>query len=58
MLAQSHFVVTKEVEGNRTRSNIREITGAERIEELARMLGGNSDSARAHAQSLLAGAGK
>jgi DNA repair protein RecN (Recombination protein N) len=57
-LAQSHFVVTKEVEGNRTRSNIREIANAERVEELARMLGGKLESARVHAQSLLAGAAK
>ena len=55
-LAQHHFVVTKEVEGNRTRSNIRSIEGNDRVEELARMLGGSSASARAHAESLLAGA--
>jgi DNA repair protein RecN (Recombination protein N) len=55
-LAQHHFVVTKEVEGNRTRSHIRSIEGDDRVEELARMLGGSSTSARAHAENLLAGA--
>ncbi|MBL9145696.1 MAG: DNA repair protein RecN [Verrucomicrobiaceae bacterium] len=55
-LAQHHFVVSKEVEANRTRSTIRAIEGNERIEELARMLGGSAASAREHAKSLLAGA--
>jgi DNA repair protein RecN (Recombination protein N) len=55
-LAASHFVVTKDIEANRTRSTIRQIEGEERIEELARMLGGKAESARAHARSLLAGA--
>jgi len=55
-LAQHHFVVSKEVEANRTRSTIRQIEGDERLEELARMLGGSVTSAREHAKSLLAGA--
>ena len=55
-LAQHHFVVSKEVEANRTRSTIRAIEGEERVEELARMLGGSAASAREHAKSLLAGA--
>jgi DNA repair protein RecN (Recombination protein N) len=54
-LARSHFVVTKEIEGDRTRSHIREVTDDERIEELARMLGGKLESARQHARSLMAG---
>jgi len=53
-LARSHFVVTKDVEGDRTRSNIREVAENERVEELARMLGGKAESAREHARSLLA----
>lgn len=52
-LAQSHFVVTKEISGDRTKSNIREVAGEERVEELARMLGGKIESAREHARSLL-----
>jgi DNA repair protein RecN (Recombination protein N) len=54
-LAASHFVVTKEVEANRTKSSIRQIEAEERIDELARMLGGKRESAREHARSLLAG---
>ena len=54
-LAKSHFVVTKEIEGKRTRSTIAELTGDERLDELARMLGGSAQSARKHAESLLAG---
>lgn len=55
-LAKSHFVVTKDIEGNRTKSSIREVAEGERIEELARMLGGRLESAREHARALLAGA--
>ena len=55
-LAHSHFVVTKDIEDNRTKSTIREIAADERIEELARMLGGKIESAREHARALLAGA--
>ncbi|SKA80633.1 DNA repair protein RecN (Recombination protein N) [Prosthecobacter debontii] len=54
-LAGSHFVVTKEIEGDRTKSNIREVTNGERVEELARMLGGKIESAREHARNLLVG---
>jgi DNA repair protein RecN (Recombination protein N) len=55
-LAQSHFMVSKEVKDNRTRSTIRKLEDSDRIEELARMLGGKLESAREHARSLLAGA--
>ncbi len=55
-LSKSHFVVTKEVGDDRTRSRIHRVDEADRVDELARMLGGSADSARLHAQSLLAGA--
>ena len=51
--AASHFVVTKEVSRGRTFSNLREVTGKARQEEIARMLGGKSDSAMQLAASLL-----
>ena len=57
-LAKSHFVVTKEITGGHTKSEIAEVAGDERVEELARMLGGNVTSAREHAKSLLKGAAK
>lgn len=55
-LAKSHFVVTKEITGNTTRSQIQEVGDELRVDELARMLGGSADSARVHALSLLKGA--
>jgi DNA repair protein RecN (Recombination protein N) len=51
--ASTHFVVTKEVMGGRTHSQLREVTGKARKEEIARMLGGQSDSALKLATNLL-----
>ena len=53
--ADSHFVVTKEVDGSVSQSNVRKVQGDDRIEEIARMLAGfeNSVSAREHAAELL-----
>ncbi len=51
--ASSHFVVTKDVSRGRTFSNLREVTGKARQEEIARMLGGKSESALKLAASLL-----
>jgi DNA repair protein RecN (Recombination protein N) len=51
--AASHFVVTKEVVCGRTFSNLREVTAKARREEIARMLGGKSESALKLAASLL-----
>ena len=53
--ASSHFVVTKEVVRGRTFSNLREVSGKTRNEEIARMLGGKSKSALRLAASLLKG---
>jgi DNA repair protein RecN (Recombination protein N) len=49
----SHYVVTKEVKGDRTISEITQLDGKSRITELARMLGGQSAAARKHAEELL-----
>jgi DNA repair protein RecN (Recombination protein N) len=51
--ASSHFVVTKDVARGRTFSNLRDVTGKARQEEIARMLGGKSESALKLAASLL-----
>ena len=51
--ASSHFIVTKDVVRGRTFSNLHEVTGKARQEEIARMLGGKSDSALKLAASLL-----
>src|SRR2546426_6264173 len=51
--ASSHFVVTKDVVHGRTFSNVREVSGKTRNEEIARMLGGKSESALQLAATLL-----
>jgi DNA repair protein RecN (Recombination protein N) len=51
--ASSHFVVTKDVARGRTFSNLHEVTGKARQEEIARMLGGKSESALKLAANLL-----
>lgn len=53
--ADAHFLVTKTTEGGRTRASVRQLDGAERVEELGRMLSGAADShvAARHAAELL-----
>jgi len=51
--ASSHFVVTKDVARGRTFSNLHEVIGKGRQEEIARMLGGKSEPALKLAASLL-----
>ena len=52
--AHRQFAVTTEFAGTRTTTAVGELSGAERVAELARMLGGqDSKSALAHARSLL-----
>ncbi|MAA78359.1 MAG: DNA repair protein RecN, partial [Deltaproteobacteria bacterium] len=53
--AHQHLFVSKSVDGDRTSSQLRFLTTQERIEEIARMLGGVdiTDRTRAHAQELL-----
>src|SRR3989440_4378186 len=51
--ASSHFVVSKGVTRGRTFSNLREVTGRDRQEEIGRMLGGKSESALKIAANLL-----
>jgi len=53
--ADAHYRVHKEIVGKRTKSDIRLLSDKERLEEIARMLGGVTvtDQARAAAQALL-----
>ena len=55
--ASAHYVVTKQLRAGRTVSEITLLDKKDRITELARMLGGQSDAARKHAEVLL-GQGK
>ena len=51
--ADAHYVVTKLVKNGRTISEMNLLGRKERVTELARMLGGQSDAARKHAEALL-----
>lgn len=51
--ASAHYVVTKQIKEGRTISEIKLLGGAERVNEVARMLGGQSEAARKHAKELL-----
>ncbi|GIX31830.1 MAG: DNA repair protein RecN [Porticoccaceae bacterium] len=53
--AHHHLVATKESDGASTSSTLRALSAAERVEEIARMLGGATitDSTREHAGELL-----
>ncbi len=54
-MGQGHFVVSKSVQAGETRTDVRALTEAERLDEIARMLAGDvvSDGAKAAAQALL-----
>ena len=51
--ATAHYVSTKQVKGGRTVSQIELIEGDARVTELARMLGGQTQATRRHAEELL-----
>jgi DNA repair protein RecN (Recombination protein N) len=52
--AHQHLVVSKALSGGQTTSDIREVNAADRVREVARMLGGAiTDTSRAHAQAML-----
>jgi len=54
-LADHHFAVEKRVERGRTLTEVRALSASERVEEVARMLGGEtvSEAARRHARDLV-----
>ena len=51
--ATVHYVASKQVKAGRTISEITLLDADERVTELARMLGGQSEAARKHAETLL-----
>jgi DNA repair protein RecN (Recombination protein N) len=51
--ASAHFVVNKNVRDGRTLTEVKSVEGEERVAELSRMLGGQTDAARRHAEALL-----
>ena len=54
-MAQAHYRVQKDVSGKRTQSTIRELTMDERVEEIARMSGGEkiTEATLKHAREML-----
>jgi DNA repair protein RecN (Recombination protein N) len=56
--ASSHFIVTKEVSGGRTFTQLHHVRGKARREEIARMLGGKTETALRHAAVLLKDSGE
>ncbi|MBR5522657.1 MAG: DNA repair protein RecN [Akkermansia sp.] len=52
-LADYHYLISKVQDGGRTVSQLRQISGDTRVNELVRMLGTSSESAEAHARELL-----
>jgi DNA repair protein RecN (Recombination protein N) len=48
-------MVSKDTTSERTRTTLVSTVGLERISEIARMLGGQAESARKHAKALLSG---
>ena len=58
--ARTHFIVEKEAGGGITTTSVRTIEGDARVEEVARMLGGDPESraSREHARELLAASGQ
>ena len=56
-LGTQHLQVRKQSDGKRTQTGIRDLQGADRVEEIARMLGGVTitDTAREHAAEMLRG---
>lgn len=54
-MAKTHFVISKEVSGKRTRTRIRVLDADERVEEIARMSGGEKITAttRQHAREMI-----
>jgi DNA repair protein RecN (Recombination protein N) len=58
--ADRHYLVRKEIRGERTQASVADLRPADRVEELARMLGGRrpTTTSRRHASELLTAAGR
>jgi DNA repair protein RecN (Recombination protein N) len=51
--AKNHFQISKYVEEGKTYTRVERIEGEKRIDEITRMLGGQTETGRAHAKELL-----
>ncbi len=52
-LSHRHFRISKEIQENRTVTQVREISGEDRVGEIGRMLGGAEKGSLAHARAIL-----
>ena len=52
-LADHHYLVEKYFDGERTKTRLTPLEGESRVSEIARMLGGDVESARKHAREML-----
>jgi DNA repair protein RecN (Recombination protein N) len=52
-LADHHYHVFKESQGQRTVTRVKKLEGREKVDEIARMLGGDSAISKKHAEELL-----
>ena len=52
--ATQHLAVAKSIREGRTFTEVDALKGSDRVQEIARMLGGSSQAAAAHAEELLA----
>lgn len=57
-MADKHFIVTKESDDKKTNTYILELNGEQRINEIARLTGGESDAAKQHAREMIDNAKK
>ena len=57
-LADCHYLVEKAFDGSRTRTQLSVLEGERRVSEIARMLGGEEESAKVHAREMLKEEGK
>lgn len=56
-VADAQFSVQKIIDGDSTRTDVVQVCGEQRLQEISRMLGGEERTAREHAFRLVAGAG-
>jgi DNA repair protein RecN (Recombination protein N) len=52
-MADHHYHVYKETQGQRTVTQVKKLSHQEKIAEISRMLGGDSAISKKHAQELL-----
>ncbi len=52
-MADRHFIVTKESDEKTTRTYLNGLEGEDRVQEIARLSGGDTDAARDHAREML-----